>query len=267
MGHVGQHAEAADAVVTIEQLDQRVGVRDRCRLVGDHQQHLLRAHEADYRVADTGRGVDDQHIDLVAHLAECLDQPCVLQGRQLHHALGTGRCRHDANATRPLDEHVTQIALAGDYVGQGALAGQTQQHVDVGQAEVGVEQHHAPTEIGQGQRQIDRHVGLADATLAAGHRNHLYGMHTHVHTPISCWGLAHAGHASDSFWYRCRHIIQPAVTNRCTTRRTYRPWFPRSVPRRIANSPHGSPADGYAADAGRPECAGRPRGRLSASAG
>ncbi|MNP25511.1 hypothetical protein D3C76_1183220 [compost metagenome] len=102
----------------------------------------------------------------------------MLHGRELHHALGAGGRRDDADAARPLQQHVAQVALAIDHIGQGALGGEAEQDVAVGQAEVGVEQHDAATEIGQGQRKVHRHIGLADAALAAGHRDHLYGMHT-----------------------------------------------------------------------------------------
>ena len=181
MGHIGQYAEAADAMVAIEQFDQRVGVGDRGRLIADHHKDLLRStHEADHRIANTGRGVDHQHVKIFADVTERLDQPGVLHRREADHALRTGCCRHDAHAARPLQQDVTQIAFTRDDIGQGALGRQAQQNVDVGQAKVGVHQHDPTAEIGQGHGQIDRHIGLADATLAASHRNHLYGMHTHV---------------------------------------------------------------------------------------
>ncbi|MCY1553272.1 hypothetical protein D9M68_897400 [compost metagenome] len=88
---------------------------------------------------------------------------------------------HDTDAAGTLQHHIAQLAFAADDICQGALGRQTEQHVDVGQPQVGVHQHDAPSQLGQRQRQIHRHIGLADATFAAGHRDHLYGMHaTHV---------------------------------------------------------------------------------------
>src|SRR5690606_10784552 len=123
---------------------------------------------------------------------------------------------------RPLDQHISQIALTGDDVGQGAFGSQAQQDIDIGQAKVGVEQHYPTTEFSQRQRQIDRYVGLADSALAASHRNHLYGMSTHLHMPISCWGHkaidAFSRNASSLSASRNQAFIRLSVMIRCTTR-------------------------------------------------
>src|SRR5690606_35363181 len=118
----------------------------------DHQQHLLRgAHEAHHRLADPGGGVDHQHVQVVADVAERLNQTRVLSGRQVDHAL-CARCgRHDADTARALQQNVTQLASTLDDVGQGAFRGKSQQYVDVGQTQIGVQQHDAASKLGQCQ--------------------------------------------------------------------------------------------------------------------
>jgi hypothetical protein len=115
---------------------------------------LRRAHETDHRLADTRSGVDHQHIEVVADVAERLDQAGMLRRAQVHHALGAGRGRHDADAARALQQHVTQLAAALDDVGQGTFGRQAQQNVDVRQPQVGVQQHDATAKLGQRQGQV-----------------------------------------------------------------------------------------------------------------
>lgn len=78
----------------------------------------------------------------------------MLRGRQMHHALRAGGRRDDAHTARPLQQYVTQLAAAFDHVGEGALGREPQQNVDIGQAQVGVQQHHPAAELGQRQGQV-----------------------------------------------------------------------------------------------------------------
>ncbi|MNC43142.1 hypothetical protein D3C75_919920 [compost metagenome] len=75
----------------------------------------------------------------------------MLGRRQVHHALRAGSGGHDAHATRPLQQHIAQLAAALDHVGQGALGRQAEQYVDVGQAQVGIQQHDPTAKLCQRQ--------------------------------------------------------------------------------------------------------------------
>ncbi|MNQ65693.1 hypothetical protein D3C85_801570 [compost metagenome] len=70
---------------------------------------------------------------------------------QVHHALRARGRRHDAHTTGALQQHIAQLATALDDVGQGALGRQAQQHVNVGQAQVGVQQHDPTAKLSQRQ--------------------------------------------------------------------------------------------------------------------
>ena len=61
-----------------------------------------------------------------------------------------------------------QRHAAGDDVAQVARRRQAKLHIDVGQAEIGVEQQHAAALARQDMRQGDGEPGLADAALAGG---------------------------------------------------------------------------------------------------
>ncbi len=105
------------------------------------------ANKTDYRVTNTCSGVDDQHIEIVANIAERLDQAGVLCRAQMNHALGAGRGRDDANSAGPLQQYVAQFTAAFDHVGQSTFGCQPQQNVDVRQPQIGVQQHDAPAEL------------------------------------------------------------------------------------------------------------------------
>jgi hypothetical protein len=91
------------------------------------------ANEADDRVTNARRGVDHQHVEVVADIAERLDQAGVLGRAQMNHALCAGRGRDDADAARALQQYVAQLAAAFDHVGQSTFGCQSQQDVDVRQ--------------------------------------------------------------------------------------------------------------------------------------
>ncbi|KAG1535581.1 hypothetical protein G6F50_015270 [Rhizopus delemar] len=90
---------------------------------------------------------------------------------QLGHVPAAGRGRDHQHAVRAFDDDVFQRAAAGDQVGQREGGVQPQDHVDVGQAEVGVQQQRALAHAGQRHGQVGRDVGLAHAALAAGDGN------------------------------------------------------------------------------------------------
>ena len=62
---VREHAELLDAVVAAQDLDERIGIGERGRLVAHHDQHVLRGlGELQHAAGDARRGVDDHHVEL-----------------------------------------------------------------------------------------------------------------------------------------------------------------------------------------------------------
>ncbi|MNG16473.1 hypothetical protein D3C84_1003910 [compost metagenome] len=105
------------------------------------------ANKTDYRVTNTRSGVDHEHVEVVADIAERLDQASMLGRTQMNHALCAGRGRDDADAAWPLQQYVAQLTAAFDDVGQGTFGCQSQQDVDIRQPQIGVQQHDAPAEL------------------------------------------------------------------------------------------------------------------------
>ncbi|MNM64867.1 hypothetical protein D3C81_762810 [compost metagenome] len=73
---------------------------------------------------------------------------------QMHHALGARGCRYDTHTAGALQHHVTQLATPFNHIGEGTFGGKAQQHVDIGQAQVGVQQHDPAAKLGQRQGQV-----------------------------------------------------------------------------------------------------------------
>ncbi len=101
-----------------------------------------------------------------------MHQSDVLDRLELGHLAPAGGRRHDGQTARALNQGVDQLAAAFDHVGQRESGRQPQQHVDIGHAQIGIEQQGLASGLGHGQGQIDRDRGLADAALAAGDGNH-----------------------------------------------------------------------------------------------
>ena len=154
-----------------QHLDRRVGIGHRGRLGRDDDQHVVGERDrVQHHVGDAGAGVEQDPVEarrellddvgeLVAHLrrqARILDQP------------GAGEQHREAAGRR--QDRVLERRLAGEHVVQRDLGKQVEHHVEVGQAEVGVEHQHALAALGQRRREVGRDEGLADAALAAGHR-------------------------------------------------------------------------------------------------
>jgi len=77
---------------------------------------------------------------------------------------------------RRIQHHFLKRAAAREHVRQRQSRREPEEHVDVGQPEVAVEQHDFLAARGQRRGEIDRHRGLADATLAAGDGDDLHGI-------------------------------------------------------------------------------------------
>jgi hypothetical protein len=184
--HVAEQAKVLHAVVAMQQLHQRVGVGDRRRFVAHHHQALLGGtHETQHRIRDAGRGVDQQHVHPGTDRAEGVDQPGVLEAARARPSTACRRMPDDADAAGPVEHDVLEAAFTGEHVGEVALGPQAQQHVHVGQPEVGIEQCTTRRPCAASAiLEVDGDAGLADTALAAGDGDDLDRVKT-VH-PAKC---------------------------------------------------------------------------------
>ena len=78
--HIGQIQLILQILHQVQNLCLNGHVQSRDRLIADHQQDFLRrADKTDYRVTNARSGVDHQYVEVVADVAEGLDQAGVLQ--------------------------------------------------------------------------------------------------------------------------------------------------------------------------------------------
>src|SRR5690606_22031947 len=71
-------------------------------------------------------------------------------------------------------QYILQALLAGEHVGQVVGGAEAQQHIHIGEAQVGIQQYHPPAHLRQGNAQVDREVALANATFATGNGDNLH---------------------------------------------------------------------------------------------
>ena len=90
------------------------------------------------------------------------------QGGQI---LKSGPGRQHGYPSRTRNEHLAQPPLAAQHVGKTECGRKSKQHVQVAEAQVGVQHHHAPPEMRKRHRQIRGDVGLADPAFPARDRH------------------------------------------------------------------------------------------------
>ncbi len=173
--HVGEHAKLVHAALTAEHLDQRISVGEGGRLIAQHHQHLLRRlTELQYRLANPGGGIDDQHLERLGEGGEGLDDPCLLGASESCHTRHARGCWHHAHARAALHNHLFQRALPAQHVLERVARRQAEHHINVGETEIAIEQQRAPSCLGKSGGEIDRHGALAGAALAASNRDDLH---------------------------------------------------------------------------------------------
>ena len=152
-----------------QDLDHRVGVDDGRRLERRHDEHALgEQQQLDDVVGDAGGGVDEQEVETGADAPDDRVEPLPLLRVQRGQRADAAAGRNDPDAERALDRDLVERLLAGQHVAEVMRRREAEQHVDVAEAEVGVEDADAMAEARQRHGQVDDDVGLADAALAAG---------------------------------------------------------------------------------------------------
>ena len=174
--HVGDDFDTAARLPAREHLDEAVGIRDGGGLVADHDDYVMRGFvERHNAVAQTRRRVDQQEIERLENFAERLNQPGVLRFLQCRHVEAAGARRHHAQTTWRREDHVLERAFALDHVLEIHARSHAEQHVDVCQTKIGVEQHGVATELRERRAEIDGDHRLSDSAFAARHGHDLDG--------------------------------------------------------------------------------------------
>ena len=172
--HVDRDQELAPPVARGEDLHERVGVGERGRLGRDHDQRVGGGRrEVEDVGRDAGRRVHQQDVERVLEAVDLGEQAELLVRAEARQLLEAARGRDDADARRPVDDDVLEPPFAADHVAQAERGREPEEHVEVGEPEVGVEHADPESPARQGHRQIGGEVGLADAALAARDGDHV----------------------------------------------------------------------------------------------
>ena len=96
-----------------------------------------------------------------------------LQLTECGHFLHARSARHQAHTGPGGDHDLLQGFFAAQKVAQVVVAAAAQGNLGIGQAQIGVQQHHALAHQLQCNREVHGHGGFADTTLAAGDADNL----------------------------------------------------------------------------------------------
>jgi hypothetical protein len=183
-----------------QHLDGGVGIGQRGGLGRGHDQHFGgQRHGEQHHVGDAGAGVEQHHV--VAG-RQCVDHMHQLvadfrgQAGIFHHARAGQQHREAAGRG---DHRFFQRGLAGEHIVQRDLGVEVQHHVQIGQAQVGIQHQHAQAMAGEGCSQVGGDKGFPDAALAAGDGNDVRANHAKkVHAWTGQWltgkGGQHVAH-------------------------------------------------------------------------
>ena len=179
-----------------QHLHRGVGIGQRRGLGRGHDQHLVGQRDGEqHHVGDARAGVEQHLVEARAHLGDDVEQLVAYFGRHARvlHQARSGQQHREATGRRL--HRFVERGTAGEHVVQRDPGGQVQHHVEVGQAQVGIEHQHALAGTGQRGGQVGGHEGLADAALAAGDRRDARAVRAEgTAGPGSggCW-IAHSG--------------------------------------------------------------------------
>ena len=169
---VDHQLDHAPVLLAGQHLDRGVGIGQRGRFGRRDDQHIVgERHGVQHHVRDAGAGVEQDAVVARRHRLDHVQQLVAHLGRQARILDQAGAGEQHVETARRGQQCLVQRRLAGEDVVQRRLRVEVQHHVEVGEAEVGIEHQHAFTAARQGRREVGRDEGLAHATLAAGDGN------------------------------------------------------------------------------------------------
>ena len=152
-----------------EDLDESIGIGNGSRFIADHHDHVMRRlAEGQHAIVQARRRVDDQNLHAMVEIAEGADDAGLFRFGKVGHALDAGSRRNDLQPMWARDDCVLQRTLALDDVAQVESSVQPQNHVDVGQTEIRIDQHHVAALRGDRHGEVGRYGRFADTAFAAG---------------------------------------------------------------------------------------------------
>jgi hypothetical protein len=165
---VDQHVNAKVRRLEAQDLHQRVRVHQRGRLGRGHQQDPVGTqHGGANDPFDPGPGIHDHDLVLPAKTHETTVEPGPLQGVEGVEAFGAGFRGQEPQVLRHRLDQVLGADPATEHRFDSAAHADAQQHVQVGQVLLAIEQQHLATTLGRGGGQHDAHYRLPDPAFTA----------------------------------------------------------------------------------------------------
>ena len=166
--HVHEQGEPGAGVVLGDGFDQGVGVGNAGRFGrGDDEGVVCSLAEGENVTGDAGTGVDDDDVGFVFEDTHFLNESLPLELAEVGHLCQAGGAADESDTGGALSDDLFEAALLRDDVSKGRAALDGQDHVEVGQAQVGVDEDDVFAGGGEADGEVGGHIGFADAAFAA----------------------------------------------------------------------------------------------------
>ena len=158
--------------MSVQCLQQRIGIRDGSRLRCGHQQHFPAGHQKfQHTVRDSRSGIHDNYIRQGIQLRQILYDTGQGIFSQIGHPGNSRTTRNKSHFHRAPGNDITDALALVNQITQVVLRYCSEHDLDVRQPEISIQNDHPFAHFAELNCQIDGHIGFSHATLAGSNGN------------------------------------------------------------------------------------------------
>ena len=158
--------------MSVQCLQQRIGIRDGSRLRCGHQQHFPAGHQKfQHTVRDSRSGIHDNDIRQGIQLRQILYDTGQGIFSQIGHPGNSRTTRNKSHFHRAPGNDITDALALVNQITQVVLRYCSEHDLDVRQPEIRIQNDHPFAHFAELNCQIDGHIGFSHATLAGSNGN------------------------------------------------------------------------------------------------
>ena len=154
-------------------LEHGEGITDRGRLVGGDEKSFVGGdNEVEHLSTEPRAGVDENYVGKFVGGGEFFVENFLFLARKIERALYAARAADVIDPEGRVDDNVFELDAVLEQIEHISMRHAPEDHVDVGHADIGVDQQRALIHELESDCEIDGDICFADAALAAGDRDY-----------------------------------------------------------------------------------------------